>query len=47
MPLPRAAAAALLALSLALAGCSGNVSGDANPDKQSNQVPLPTGSASR
>ena len=39
--------AAAAALALALAGCSGNLSGDSNPDRQSNQVPLPTGSASR
>ncbi len=50
LPLPRTTApraAAALALALALTGCSGNISGDSNPDRQSNQVPLPTGSASR
>ncbi len=38
--------AAALLLALALAGCSSQ-SGDANPDRQSEQVPVPGASNSR
>jgi hypothetical protein len=44
--LPRALSALLLACALALTGCSGQQSGDSNPDNQQDQAPAePSGEA--